>query len=136
MRISDWSSDVCSSDLCAQPGSGEPQVWPQVVHDGEHAGAVPVSATRHAADAYIGIPFVDDGKTRAGVHCWGLLQMYYAEQLGITLPDYPLTAADRDGNAAALREELAAGEWRPVRSDERRVGKECVRPGRYWGATY
>ncbi|HEY9544770.1 MAG TPA: NlpC/P60 family protein [Solimonas sp.] len=73
-----------------------------------------MSATRHAADAYIGIPFVDDGKTRAGVHCWGLLQMYYAEQLGITLPDYPLTAADRDGTAAALRDAIAAGEWLPV----------------------
>src|SRR3546814_2085550 len=40
--------------------------------------------------------------------------MYYAEQLGITLPDYPLTAADRDGTAAALRDAIAAGEWLPV----------------------
>src|SRR3546814_3061338 len=40
MRISDWSSDVCSSDLAARPNTGEepeaaPVTAPRPVHDGQ-----------------------------------------------------------------------------------------------------
>src|SRR3546814_18101044 len=42
MRISDWSSDVCSSDLLVVPGDDGPGLWTDVVAKGRlglhHAG--------------------------------------------------------------------------------------------------
>src|SRR3546814_12058914 len=38
MRISDWSSDVCSSDLCDELGNAAHLVGGQVVHDHDVAG--------------------------------------------------------------------------------------------------
>lgn len=37
---------------------------------------------------YVGIPFAPFGADRAGCNCWGLVVLVYAEQLGVTLPDY------------------------------------------------
>lgn len=38
-------------------------------------------------EQYVGLPFLDHGRTRAGVDCWGLALLVYKEQLGILLPD-------------------------------------------------
>ncbi|WP_336747753.1 C40 family peptidase [Aureimonas altamirensis] len=37
---------------------------------------------------YIGIPFQDGGRTREGADCWGVLNIFYAEELGIALPSF------------------------------------------------
>lgn len=66
---------------------------------------------RHPADVYIGIPFAAHGNTHQGVSCWGLVQLYYREQLGIALPDYPYGPDDHKHIARAIDEGLQAGCW-------------------------
>src|SRR3546814_14690928 len=85
MRISDWSSDVCSSDL---PDSLTLAciLWRRGID----------------ADVYFGVrlaPFL--------AHAW-------VQRCDMLLSD-PLNTV---------------GEYTPVRSEERRVGKECVSTGR------
>jgi len=37
---------------------------------------------------YLGIPFKHSGRTIAGIDCYGLVKLFYANELGIILPDY------------------------------------------------
>jgi len=39
-------------------------------------------------EPYSGIPYQCKGRTHEGVDCWGLIYLFYKEQLGITLPTY------------------------------------------------
>src|SRR3546814_12438862 len=98
MRISDWSADVCSSDLFARER--------QIPYFGICFGMqmAVIEAARHLA----GLP--QAGSTEFGA------------------PGDPVVG---------LMTEWSRGnevERRNVRSEERRVGKECVRPGRSRGS--
>src|SRR3546814_13203608 len=100
MRISDWSSDVCSSDL--------------IIHIVEHPEKIPCPpgiAAHHkearGIERDIGAAVLGVGKVDA--------------------PHRPVMIARfevRLGQYAALLD-------RRLRSEERRVGKECVSPCRY-----
>ena len=37
---------------------------------------------------FVGVPWLDGGRTLAGAGCWGLFRLVYAEVLGIPLPSY------------------------------------------------
>src|SRR3546814_12842551 len=88
MRISDWSSDVCSSDLAPLLGMLQNQGRRvALVTDGRLSGA--------------------SGKVPAAIH---------------VTPE-----AARDGALAKLREgDMVRLDGEAGRSEERRVGKECV----------
>src|SRR3546814_4564082 len=99
MRISDWSSDVCSSDL---------------------AGLI--DATRRAA----GVIGIDSGPLhlaaalgKSGVAIYGPTDPARNGPFGKTIE------VIRDSDA------VTSYKRRKVRSEERRVGKECVRKCRY-----
>src|SRR3546814_20539025 len=113
MRISDWSSDVCSSDL------GE--AWFQVAHDAHRPFVVDIGSVRVRA---VGTAFsvrqnpegVDILVTEGVVETWTEGQ-----------------EASRTRIAQGERSFVATG-TQAVRSEERRGGKECVRTcrSRWW----
>src|SRR3546814_15376431 len=91
MRISDWSSDVCSSDLEKEKLVGAQKLKEQL----DHARIELEQAQRTG------------NLERAGELAYGII------------PE--LTRKLRDGEAASEHHML-----NEVRSEERRVGKECV----------
>src|SRR3546814_12321017 len=99
MRISDWSSDVCSSDL-VRTSVSSPEVMEWLVADlrTRIADIVAAAATLRAVA----------GARRGG--------------RGRSLPGGARTGAEGAGAMAAGNE--------TGRSEERRVGKECVSTGR------
>ena len=70
----------------------------------------------HWAEAYIGLPYVWNGYTRAGVYCWGLVCLVQREVFGRTLPKYP------HGDEAAFAAGIGKLQARPVEMDEAASG--------------
>src|SRR3546814_12132926 len=102
MRISDWSSDVCSSDLAPQ--------------DPDTGRSHPLTRAQTSA-----------GGTVLGAAMLGLEQAVFGER-----PKAEIVAeADADGRDLGdldldLEDPAASRLTLPPRSEERRVGKECV----------
>ncbi|GLI23495.1 cell wall-associated NlpC family hydrolase [Xanthobacter flavus] len=64
---------------------------------------------------YVGIPFVDGGRDRAGCDCWGLVHLVYREVIGINLPTYgEISAHDVARVTERIREDSAGAPWLPV----------------------
>lgn len=43
---------------------------------------------------YIGLPYLDFGRTCKGVDCWGLVLLILKEQYNIIIPEFPYTSTD------------------------------------------
>src|SRR3546814_20209398 len=100
MRISDWSSDVCSSDLSfvGFSNGGMPGMGAYAASKAGLIGFARSLASDHAAEGI---------------------------RVNALLPGGTITPSGGEGNPAALE-----------RSEERRVGKECVSTCRSRGSPY
>lgn len=69
------------------------------------------------ASRYIGIPYVDLGRDRRGLDCWGLARLVYAEEAQIDLPVYEQahqTLMERAEVAELLGRGAASATWHQV----------------------
>src|SRR3546814_16609633 len=116
MRISDWSSDVCSSDLLGAVNSiNWARIAAQVVY--YFWGWLRATNARGQQVSFA-VPSGNFGNILAG---------HIARRMG--LPVRRLVLATNENNV--LEEFFRTGTYRPrpaseTRSEERRVGKECV----------
>jgi cell wall-associated NlpC family hydrolase len=70
------------------------------------------------AAQYVGIPFVELGRSRAGLDCWGLVRLVLEREFGIQgLPDYTERyTSTRDRAIAAVYAEDLPRHWQQVTS--------------------
>src|SRR3546814_20622288 len=117
MRISDWSSDVCSSDLLIAPDA---QLSDEEIDNLIFApGFSTAQAVSNISGRGVGMDVVRQNVQALG----GRISIHSRPGHGSTFTlAMPLTLA------------IAAG---MIRSEERRVGKECVSTWRYrWSADH
>src|SRR3546814_19725600 len=130
MRISDWSSDVCSSDLLV----GEIL---DLFDNGMAIGITDISATCHMPDV-IEEPYrpamLDEGSDGMHTRLGGPSCL-----AGDVIGDYRLPGGARIGQRFALLDKAHYSMVKTNsfngRSEERRVGKECGSKCRYWWTT-
>src|SRR3546814_11233650 len=127
MRISDWSSDVCSSDLLGATGMLGNATVRVIAEDGAH-DVVAVSRSGGAAKLFptdVRVPF------RAGFDAENpesLVELFARHRPDVLVNCVgvvkPLASAGRVLAAVPINALLP---HRLARSEERRVGTECVR---------
>src|SRR3546814_12466661 len=115
MRISDWSSDVCSSDLVAEE-----------IAEILRPVAKPLEITAFPRPQVILVIGVNgSGKTTTIAKLAHLLQ---EDDYGVMLAAGDTFRAAAIGQLATWAQRIGAP---IIRSEERSVGKECVSPCRY-----
>lgn len=68
------------------------------------------------AQDYLQLPFLERGRSREGLDCYGLVRLVFADRLGITLPSYAedyATTTDSEAITALMRGEVASS-WQVV----------------------
>jgi len=73
----------------------------------------------HWAGRYVGIPFADNGSSREGCNCWGLVRLVLLQERAIDLPTYgEISAADLLKAARAFDADCKLAPWHPVARDK------------------
>jgi len=76
-------------------------------------------------DKYIGLPYLTNGRTEAGVDCWGLVRLFYRDELNIDLPSYTDNYNGADDPAIMeLMSEYKDINWKKQTVPE--IGDVCV----------
>lgn len=77
-------------------------------------------------DQYIGIQFLEHGRSRDGLDCWGLVRLVYAERFGIMLPSLAEGYAAVDDAAGladvVVQERSKSGYWEAISLDDCEIG--------------
>lgn len=74
----------------------------------------------HRWPELVGLPYAELGRSRAGVDCWGLVRLGFAELAGIELPSYVdgyVSTGERAEIATLIGAAQGAPEWAPVLPD-------------------
>src|SRR3546814_19350398 len=127
MRISDWSSDVCSSDLVAV------DIRAEMVSTMLEMG-LPCDKHHHevaAAQHELGLTFgtLTETADRMQIYKYVVHQVAHAYGKTATFMPKPI----KDDNGSGMHTHISI--W-DKRSEERRVGKECVSTCRYRWSPY
>lgn len=79
------------------------------------------------AGRYIGLPFRDHGRDRAGLDCWGLVRLVCAEQFGFALPSFA-TEYDRATDIKRISRLIAreTRAWREIPRGGEKLGDVAV----------
>lgn len=84
-------------------------------------------------DRFVGIPYLDRGRSIVGCDCWGLLWLVYRELRGVELPSYSeryVTGADRGEMARLIAGEL--DDWQEIpATEEQRFDGVLMREGSF-----
>lgn len=71
----------------------------------------------HWSTEFVGLPWMERGRTRAGIDCYGLLRLPFEEKKGLSLRSYDgeyLSTSERDEIAVLLGGGTAIPPWVPV----------------------
>lgn len=74
--------------------------------------------------SYIGLPWLTDGRDRAGVDCWGLFLLILQEKFNIEVPHYEqigFRIGEEELLANFMKEKLPE-QWRPLKLGEEQCG--------------
>src|SRR3546814_17292459 len=125
MRISDWSSDVCSSDLLRTERSSSALLW--LVNERTpfesktYAEQSPSRVISIAPSISLTTNMVADGWAHRGISAPSVFESHsFAAALEISRLTFLVSGSESDTESPAF-----------ARSAERRVGKECVSECRY-----
>lgn len=83
------------------------------------------------SNRYVGIPYDEFGRSASGCDCWGLVVAIYAEELGITLPDYLGYGSVEEHHeiAALISDAEASPTWTPAEGAARPFDVAVFRRG-------
>lgn len=71
---------------------------------------------------YVGIPFLDGGRTAEGIDCWGMIRLVLSQECGIDVPSYgEISAHDLAGIAGMVARSCMEEPWVPVLSASKRA---------------
>lgn len=83
-------------------------------------------------DAWQGVPFQWDGRSRAGVDCWGLVLRFHETVHGLTLPDWARRGEARAWIAETIAEQ-SREHWRALAAPaDCCIVKARAHVGIYW----
>lgn len=69
------------------------------------------------AEKYVGLRFVDHGRTMAGVDCWGLVRLIMKDQCNIELPSYgEISATELIAVTKTIAQESNREPWQEVKT--------------------